>query len=272
MPLYDLFAQIDYPPLQAGLKGEQPGLSGRYMAALRYSLDRCLEKMRQAIASGQANGDPTTLAPLAQDRQVPQGFAESIDSWRIRLKRWLADRAWQGMPRGVMRQIVGYLSPYGPAIASVNNSGTWFSYATGADTSQPPTVTPTLPNDWNWDRPIGSLRWYRVWPIVDGSAWTGNGHTWGDGVKWGDLTWSWGFNLPSSVFNTMLSIFAVWKADHARYPAPIINLDPTNLFKVGAASGDPSLPDGTFGRNSKIVAGVRVPSRFANARYLGPVN
>ena len=87
------------------------------------------------------------------------------------------------------------------------------------------------------------------------------------GVRFGDPTLSIGFAAPAAEFAAMRQIARLWKSASTYLVAIIVSFD-DSLFNSTLAGGSAGLPDGQWGLWGKEVAGVRVPSRSPNARYL----
>ena len=79
--------------------------------------------------------------------------------------------------------------------------------------------------------------------------------------------------MTQSQVQTIQAIVRQWKAAHnlqgpyGHNAGIIVSFDAT-LFKPFAPPGDASLPDGRWGKWAKVVSGVYVASRSANAIYL----
>ena len=98
--------------------------------------------------------------------------------------------------------------------------------------------------------------------IYAGTRWNVSPSTWGDGSKYGEGL-IWGFlDMTTEQATTLRFIVNDWKPAGTRCVNIIVAFDPSSF--------DPSAPepDGNWGKWSKVVAGVRVPSRLSTARYL----
>ena len=207
-------------------------------------------------------GTPTALPYLGRDRLILRGPDESDAHYAARLVGWL--QAWRlaGSAVAVLNQLYDYFSPATPPLLRlVTNWGTWYTLAPdGTLTIQRYTMGEAAP--WNWDnRPD---LWARCWVIIyspNGVPW-GPDRAWGEGGKWGDGR-RWGTTATRDQVVSIQQIVAQWKGAHALYPNVIISFDPAAF----APDGSGAQPDGTWGTYYKIVGGVAVPSRYANARY-----
>lgn len=291
MGIRDVVYNISPPWLQRG-QGVHAPASQRVAASLLYSLsaviDTCLEKIDQAVHSWMPTRTktPTSLPYIGQDRRILQGPSESNTAYGIRLQRAFDSWRFAGMPRGKLEQLLGYVSPATPRMLQVSTTtepvsntpaAEWYYYAAGADPDDPPTHLYAFPNNWDWDSlsdPAYAGRWWRIWPILDRTGWVTATKKWGDaGLKWGSTSFSWGFDSPRSVFSAMrLFIVKLWKGSHAHVLWIIVRTDMLNdHFIPTDAPGSASLPDGRWGRWSKVVNGVRVAARSSGARYIDGV-
>lgn len=258
----DLIAAIAPPWLQRNGAGASVGAKLLYVMGL--SGDKAIEKLDQAVRARMPGlGDPSALPLIGADRVMPQGPSEPAASYAVRLQD--AFETWQraGSAWSILRQLYGYFSPLLPRLDDWSNTGARDELAAGSDPTQPPVHT--APGTWNWDG-IASY-WWRAWTIIFAPSTTpaictGEG-TWGDGDLWGDTTKSWGLSLPSTTWASVRAIIKTWKPANIFHVWTIVSLDNT-LFNPASPG---TMPDGTWGRWSKTVAGVRVPSRAANARY-----
>jgi hypothetical protein len=82
-------------------------------------------------------------------------------------------------------------------------------------------------------------------------------------MKWGSGA-AWGVTESANVGRSILMIAGQWKGAQTWIRSLIVSFDASLFDPVGNASVN---PDGTFGKWSKVVNNVYVPSRFANARY-----
>ena len=239
----------------------QDGVGERLMYSAGLGVDLVAEKSLQAIrARMPGKGDPSALPILGADRRIRRGFAETDESYAGRLSG--AFDSWQiaGTARGKMEQLAGYLSPEQVVFRQVSNSSAWDTLAIDGSYSH----TLASPANWDWDG--DSTSWWRFWVILypPASLWVTEG-TWGDGQLWGDGG-TWGTTATTEQIASLKAIVADWRAAHAVPLWLVIAFDPASFDPAGAP-GAP-LPDGTWGTWGTDVAGVRVPSRLATARYV----
>jgi hypothetical protein len=152
----------------------------------------------------------------------------------------------------------------------------WDTYAAGQD----PQTAPLRQRGnfsgglgiWDWDsvsQVIGSWGWWGAWLIVYAVA----PNAWAHEASWligdtsltiGTLPGSIGLDVTWDVIASIRLIAGQFKGAHSWIRWIIVSLDASLFDPVGNASVN---PDGTFGKWSKVVNNVYVPSRFANARY-----
>lgn len=200
---------------------------------------------------------------LGRDRRVIRGLVETKAGYAERLKRWLDDRKRAGNPFALMQKLAEYLGPL-PSFRTVDVRGNWFSRAAdGTET--------TLLNEGNWDWDLegsASSRWSRFWVIIyPNGLWNEGPLEWGDadlqGWGWGEAGdgMTWGSTAPADVVSTVRFIVSDWKPQGTRCVNVIIAFDPASFTPATPE------PDGLWERWSKVVDGVRVPSRLDTARY-----
>ncbi len=208
-------------------------------------------------------GEPApadALTAMGRDRRVIAAIDETPEEYAARLLEWLDDRRTAGNPFTLMRKLAEYLGA-GCMFRTVDVRGNWYTRAVdGTETSL------LKQGNWNWDGDLSGTRWSRFWVIIypPASLWTVNtGQGWGDPTVqgWGDLGKTWGTTATPGEVDTVQFIVNDWKPAGTRCVNIIVAFDP--------ASFDPATPepDGTWGRWSKIVDGVRVRSRLSTARY-----
>lgn len=239
----------------AWLTSGEGGLVGYALDILK---DAVLEHAYGALLTRFPEAAPEDAIPkIGRDRRVIRGLVETPDAYVARLLRWLDDRKQAGSPFALLQKLAEYTGPV-PMWRTVDARGNWF-------TRQPDGTESFLLNqgNWNWDG-IDPARWSRFWVIVyPNGLWARWPNDWGDaaGPDWSEQTGSLGTTTPAEVVSTIRAIVADWKPDGTRCVNVIEALDP--------ASFSPSSPepDGNWGHWSKLVGGVRVPSRLATARY-----
>lgn len=232
-----------------------------------------LDLMRDAMAEAWRLGllirfpqqDPTgtpgpedAISAMGRDRRVQRGINETTTAYAARLKNWLVYRRTCGGAFSLLRQIVFYCGT-GTACKTVDVRGNWFQIdANGVETYSLNTA------NWNWDDYVGTRRWGRFFVIVyPGSLWNTTTHDWGDAdLDWDDDDLAWGSTITPNQATTLRSIVNDYKPAGTRCQGIILAFDAASF---NSASPE---PDGTYGRWSKTVDGVRVASRLSTARYL----
>jgi len=238
------------------------GDSGLVGYALELVRDAFVERVRLGHLARYPQQDPTglTTAPedaltvMGRDRRVIRGINETSQSYAVRLKAWLDDRRRAGNPFMLAKKIAEYCGA-GVAVRTVDARGNW--YSRDADGTESVLLKE---ENWDWDAtPIGE-RWSRFWVIVYPNGLWVPGYDWAD-PDWGDKIQTWGSTATTEHVASVRHLVNDWKPAGTRCVNIIIAFDP--------ASFDPAAPepDGLWGRWSKTVNGVRVPSRLATARY-----
>lgn len=228
------------------------------------------------------------LAAQGSSLDIDRGLTESDFSYASRLQRALDSYRYAGTARGVLGQILGYLLALTPTVRMVwtrydrstvpplPKESTWASYPAGRDPSaEPVTFQSTVPGNWIWDdlsTISGSLGYWSSYVVLFAVApndFAHPGGVWGSGVKWGGGN-AWGIDKPASFGRSIALIIKQFKAAHTWARTVIISFD-ASLFDPAQEPDGIHNPDGYFGRWSKVLSGVRVRSRFSNARYGGEV-
>jgi hypothetical protein len=227
---------------------------------------------------------------VSQDRTLPQGFAEPLVHYVDRLKQWLDIHAWDGLPTGLLMAVLSYVYPVQPKVLTVStyvkptastipgdaSTTTWYTYSPGTEPMPYPSIQPTAPAwvatqppNWRWDSvaapelyPSG---WWRVWVVlysIAGSPWTAPTATCGGGAICGDGTvCGWAGTIAQGQGLVAIARSGVL-AGHCQIANIIVSYDAT-MFDQSLAFGSAKLPDGTWGRNGRIVSNVYVRARPA---------
>lgn len=275
MGLRDFLAAISPPWLRHGTGVLDPdqrvGPSLVYVFGLL--LDLVVDKANQAILAWMPTKSETetSLVFIGDDRRIPQGPNESTDAYRIRLQRAFDSWRFAGMARGKLGQILGFVSPATPRILQVSQASDWYYYAAADDPSSAPTFYRPSPANWDWDSvsdPHHVTRWWRVWLILDATGWTVAGGvttTFGAGSPYG-------LSVSAGFLEELRQIVALWKRAGCVVLWIMVRTTGGNpTFDPGAALGSGALPDGNWGRWSKIVAGKRVRARATGVFYINGV-
>jgi hypothetical protein len=231
--------------------------------------DLLAEKTRQGVRARMPGfGTPTALPYSGADRRIIRGFQETDDAYALRLRRFLDSWAHAGSPTADLTQLAGFVSPTILTMREVGDSGVWDTCDDGATVWHWFRQDGVHPADnWDWDSLNGypTTRWWRTWFIIyAGSLWAKDG-TWGSGGKWGDGG-AWGSTMTKAQALTIRAIIAQWKGQHSSCQWIILAFDDT-WFSPFAAAGSAKLPDGQWGKWSRVVGGVYVKSRTETARY-----
>lgn len=251
-----------------------------YLFNLAIGGDACLEKLNQGVHDTfTGDADASALPYIAAQRgNILRGLTESDSSYRERLRTALDDLRIAGAPWAILRQVLGYLLSYTPEAATVSSrysaagvctSSTWDYFNAGQSTAKNPNhvlYNTGGAGDWDWDSlsptdgSWGWWRWYLRIRATAPNAWVGPEGKWGAGSTWEAGADAWGVNVSANVGRSIKIIVGQWKANWLDWV--IISFDDTE-FVPGAAV----LPDGHYGRWSKLVGGAYVAARSANARY-----
>lgn len=254
------------------------GIAERFLYSIAIGSDLLVYKIEQAIwlrFPGYSNG--SSLAQLGQDRVIPRGRDESDDSYAERLRAWLDTWRRAGTPWGVLGSVYAYLPVRARTQSILMGVGqsVWDIIPAGQTPKAAPVVHHVAPPNWIWD----ALPWpQRRWLVVDHSdgvtAWVSVLGDYGAGTLWGDATVSWGLATPSTLGDDLRALVRQWKSAATRYPWIVVLFDPAWADWTDAPGG-PTVPDSAYEAWSKIDTSgpraVRVPSRFADGRYLDGV-
>lgn len=194
-------------------------------------------------------GTPTALPYIGRDRLIRRGFAESDDSYALRLIGWRTDHRQAGGPFATMRQLAGYVSPHPTLLRIVNSHGTW--YTLNPDGTRERYIPGTF--NWNWDG-LHSTLFARFWLLIypDTALWQRDG-TWvnSDGSTWGDdAAATWGSTATRDQVRDVRTIVNDWRSAGGLLKHVVVvfgaDFDPANAA--------PPLPDGNWARHSKLDA------------------
>lgn len=241
---------------------DESGLVGYSLDLIK---DAWIDRLRQGHEARFPIRDPVTLetapddalAAMGRDRGIPRGIDETSYSYAVRLTQWLADRKRQGSPLELMHQLAGYLNDSAAHFRTVDVKGNWFARA--ADGTESYSIDE---GNWNWDG-TAYTRVGRFWVVIyPGARWTAGTDVWGSAGDWGDpATRTWGSTATQEQVATVRAIVSEWKPAGTRCEAVILAFDEASFDSAAPE------PDGSWGRWSKVVDGVRVPSRLSTARY-----
>lgn len=249
---------------------------GRFLESVGLTLDASIESLNQGLALSQPlRCDPSALPVLSLDRGIRIYDTEPIASKRQRLAQWYRLRRQFGTHQGEMRNIQPFFLdfPEIPLMRVVHQSGdpgsgsitTWHTLSPDGTYS----YHQATPSNWNWDGQ--TPQWSRYWAIIyTDKLGLPTPHKWGDGGKWGDGH-AWGGLFSPAQIADLAAGLKEAKSAHTKLTGIILATDPTSFdpFSTAVTLGDgsTSLPDGNWGHWSKVVGGVRVPTRLATARY-----
>lgn len=211
------------------------------------------------------------LSALGRDRVIIRGAFEDADTYAERLTRWLDDWIYAGNPFAILRQLRAYLAPFEVPMRIVNNAGSW--YTLNPDGSREFVLG--LGN-WTWDLftydefpfilpPLWSRFWVILYPPA--ALWTRLPDI-GDPDLWDGAIGNPGFTIGSTAkpehVASIRQIVSTWKDEKSQCVSIVVSFDPS-LFEPGDTT--PPNPDGWYGNASRVVAGVRIPTRSSDAIY-----
>ncbi len=239
-------------------EGELAGLS---LDAMKDAVAERLYEALQARLPSLAPAD--ALALMGRDRRIVRGIFDTDAGYGARLIPWLDEWKSAGSPFALLRQLAAYCGPL-PSFRTVDNRGNWHSRAVGGAETM-------LLKQGNWDWDGHPEKWSRFWVIIyPRGLWTSGPISWGAGGTWGAAGGVWGCDITPEQFTSLRHIISTWKPAGTRCVNIILAFD-TASFDPSSAYHAAGMPDGLWGHWSKIVGGVRVPSRLGTARYLDGV-
>lgn len=217
----------------------------RFMYTLGVHLDAVAEALRQGVlARFPGYGTLEALPHIGKDRQILRGFQETSDAYIERLQQAIPTWRTAGNAQSVIKQLLGYVSPYTPKIRYVTN---------GEDENGDPIADYVTiengsvsfyrasPNNWNWD---GSTESHRFWiivypgvPAIDDRTLWGDGHLWGDGTSWGS-------GATSAVIGDMKNLIKKWKRAGSQCLFLIFAFDNTDYDPTNPPG--PPMPNGDW--------------------------
>lgn len=228
------------------------------------------------------------LSAIGRDRRLPRGFAESISAYAERLRDWRSSWRRVGTARAIMEQIRAATAPSNVRIRLVSADGQWHTLETdgtfrlqnnyGQGFVINPDGTTLYDTDsahpWDWDSsdPEVSADRFRFWVIIYAPAAVpldATEGTLGDATSfYGEPLKTIGTSATTPYVEQVRSIIGEWKAAGVKVPYIIISFDP-NAFDplTPGPYPAPGMPDGTWQNHGRVVGGVRVATRFPQARY-----
>ena len=220
------------------------------------TLQSCIEGVQSSMPSYAAR---SALASLGRDRRIFRGPLQTHEDYADQLARWIRYHQQAGNAWSVAANLQRYLGPDGPMIRVVNRTGFWTTLNTDG------TLEFTHGAAWNWDSETHPERTgnFDIWIIVYEPSLAKAG-TWGDGAAdyWGDGK-VFGHDTSAANARAIQKLIAQWKgaAPHVRS----IIFSRAGAFDPADSGSYPT--DGLWGNWSKLVGGIQVPSRSADAHY-----
>lgn len=265
------------------------GTAERYMYSLGLASDATIEKLNQAVHAWMpGQGTDTALPYIGLDRVMPQGPFEAVSDYARRLQKSLGTWQRAGRRLAVMSQALTYLGDYVTAptgaaqvpravTVSCSSGGeyaTWDTYYNTSDVTKAPAHVRIAPSNWGFDADDYS-KWWRTWLTIflPATSQVQPGPAWGTaGVKWGDSSICWGFSISSLLFTGFRALVALWKSANTWYPWFIFSFNVNDSSTGSECSPNSAIGSGnadtSWQRFGKNVAGVRVPSRPTDTRFV----
>ncbi len=248
------------------------GVGEKFLYSIATVIDILIDQLDQGILSRLALSTRTSssLPLIAADRVIDRGFQETDASFALRLSQALDTWRRAGIPHNTLTQVLAYMTPDVPIVRMIGNDSVWDTWAAGVWTK-----FYASPKNWVWDVPgvadVVPAQWFRSWVVIygTGSPWT-KAPAWGaPGRQWGAGN-AWGLSATPSQVSDVRRIVGRWKRQDNAVQWIMWTTDDAGgdaMFDPSAAFGSASLPDGKWANWSKVVAGVQVRARSANARY-----
>jgi hypothetical protein len=241
----------------------------RVLYSLGLLLDGFVERARLGLVARWPGYDPPTdaLAAMGRDRDIVRGIDEDATAYAARLIPWLDVHKKDGTAFQLIRDVQAYLGG-NIMVRTVDEHCNWFTI--DADGVQSYALNQ---GNWNWDEtPTFEKRgrfWVIIYPPDQASAPIKPGPEWGVLSLWGDAWgtdgYTWGTNATPELVQSVRTLVSKRKPAGTWCSHIIIAFDPAS-FDPATPPGAP-LPDGTWGKNSKVSGGTYVPARLTSARY-----
>ncbi len=234
----------------------------RVLYAVGLLCDALLERLQLGVEAQHPELAPDDALPrIARDRGILRGPDEPRASLEVRLTRALTDARVKGTAWALHDQIRGFCQPYSVRVATVDQRGTW------KQTNYDGARSTTRGTAWDWDgaTPFEDYRgrfWVLVYPRAAEPIF--------ERVKWGARKWgatnaTWGTTATPAQGRGLMQLLKTWKPAGTR-PLFLIGVDPDSTDFEPTETAPP-LPDGTWGDNHVMSAGIQVPARSLDGKY-----
>jgi hypothetical protein len=245
--------------------------------------------------------DDRSLTLIGNDRRIPRAPNETPEAYARRLTLWLDLWGLAGLPLGLLYAIQSFVYPGYPTVRLVERSGLWFTLNEGASRDLTPFEAMTVPsagdaryvppigaaqspraefwvhqsspNNWDWDSISNPERSAYVWDYwleicAPSYPFTGEYNGAGDEeVFWGEGR-AWGVDEYAGTIATMRELVKLYKRAGSECRGIVLTPSVTSLPPDGTP--DATWPNGQWGADSVIVAGVATPTRNRDFRYILP--
>jgi hypothetical protein len=282
------------------------GRAWQVLEPLGRAMDKLVQETLEAVRlryPGVCPEDALSIHGLC--RRIPRAGGESSAAYRRRLLLWLDLWAHAGLPLGLLYAVQSFIFPGYPRVRLVARAGWWYTLDEGASRDLSPWEALTLPcaplsdgraspyryvpavgasprakfwlhlaipSNWDWDsvsNPERSESWWDYNIIVYPSGYDQQPDVYGSstGVVLGSNT-CWGLDTDQGTIDTLRTLVTMYQRAGAQCSGIIL---PPSLsdFDPSTPPGDPSFPDGYWGRPAKSDgAGGVTFSRRLDCRYI----
>lgn len=247
-------------PLSTPVEGAPPEVDNRALYALALLKDAAAERVRVGVLARFPLAGATAedaLLEIGRSRGIVRGPNEPEAAYCERLRRWLDDWRIAGSPWSILEQVRAYCSPHAVRARIFTNRGDCYTIDRDGTRSR---VRDTA---WDWDG--DASRWARWWLVIypdAGQPWDRPGE-YGTDHDWGAAPFTWGSTADATDPIALRRIIATRKPRGSRCDFIIVCFADAHFDPAEPST----LPDGTWGKVSKLDSGSLVPARFQDAAY-----
>lgn len=205
-------------------------------------------------------GTPAALSTIGRDRLIPRGQSETDDAYAAREVAWREAHRRAGNPYLEMEQVQAYHSD-AAYLQLVNAHSCWYELSAAGARLR----TLANPANWDWDGIFLKARaWLILYPppslFERDLTWANtDGSTWGD-----DPNATWGSTATVQQVADIRNLLDHWRSSGAFFQHILVGFADVPL---NPADTNPPLPDGQWGRHSKLDAGNCVRARSSDFIY-----
>jgi len=235
-------------------------------------MDAFLERLWLGVRARMPSYAPPDAFPrLGRDRKIVRGINEGLESYAVRLIRWLDDHLVRGNPYALLEQLRAYCNVDMMARV-VDARGNWFTI--DADGVRSFSLAQA---NWDWgdntlDGSGNITNWGRFWVVLypPTTLWTQT-PAWGDpalwGGAWGTDGYTWGSTATPSQVAAVRSIVRDWKPAGTRCEYIILAFDPSSFDPTDVQEPVGDLPGGDWTINHRMGSDPAVAARLETASY-----